>query len=103
MTDLEEIKHRLLSRKAILIDVREKYEWDNGHIPGALHLPLSQLGPATIPESLPRNITLYLFCMKGGRAIQAASILKLYYADVVPLQCTFEELSKADIRVPEIA
>jgi molybdopterin/thiamine biosynthesis adenylyltransferase/rhodanese-related sulfurtransferase len=58
------------------IDVREKEEWEDGSIPGAIHLPLSQLKAsaqatlATIPPG-----PLLLFCKTGPRSIAAARLL----------------------------
>lgn len=30
--------------EAVIVDVREQREWEAGHIPGALHMPLGKLG-----------------------------------------------------------
>ena len=36
--------HQRQAAGAVIVDVREPDEWRSGHIPGAVHIPLSQLG-----------------------------------------------------------
>ena len=40
------------AKKAVLVDVREKSEWDKGHSEGAIFLPLSELQAGVEPKSL---------------------------------------------------
>ena len=40
---LELIQDRIANNEAILIDVREKFEWEDGHLQAAVFLPLSEL------------------------------------------------------------
>ena len=59
------------------VDVREKEEWEDGSIPGAIHLPLSQLkasAQATLPAVPPGP--LLLFCQTGPRSMDAARLLQ---------------------------
>lgn len=67
----------------ILIDVREDEEWDNGHIPGALHL-CKGIIERDIEKTVPnKNIKIALQCAGGSRSmIAAASLLKMGYTDV---------------------
>ncbi len=62
-------------KNARLIDVREIDEWNAGHIEGAQHIALSTLMQGNIP-SLPAEDEIILYCLKGGRSLQAAQILK---------------------------
>ncbi len=39
----EEAFARSTSGEAVIVDVRESDEWEAGHIPGALHIPLAEL------------------------------------------------------------
>lgn len=57
-----------------LVDVREQEEWDAGHIPGAVHFPLSALMQGKTPE-LPEDRPVVLYCHKGMRSLQALEIL----------------------------
>jgi len=60
--------------KTVLVDVREKSEWDFGHIEGAKHIPLGQLA-GRMKELDPRLPTV-TYCRSGARSSQAASIMK---------------------------
>ena len=60
---------------AILIDVREVDEWNEGHIDGAEHVALSELSEGNIPDfSKDKNIIIY--CRSGVRSLKAAYILR---------------------------
>lgn len=59
---------------AVLIDVRETWEWQTGHADGARHIPLKEL-PARLDE-LPRTAPVYLICASGSRSGKAAQYLK---------------------------
>ncbi|KRM93122.1 rhodanese-like domain-containing protein [Lentilactobacillus senioris] len=56
-----------------LIDVREDYEFDEGHVPGALNLPLSQL--LSDYQQLDTATPYYLICRSGARSANAATFL----------------------------
>ena len=59
---------------ALLIDVRERSEWDAGHAPGAVHIPYEELRERTHEVPLDRPIVMY--CASGIRSSLAASILE---------------------------
>ncbi|GHF63283.1 rhodanese-related sulfurtransferase [Deinococcus metalli] len=56
---------------ATLYDVRERDEYEQGHIPGAINLPLSEL-PARMGEIQSPAV---IACLSGGRSAQAATYL----------------------------
>ncbi len=58
---------------AFLLDVREPEEWTAGHVPGALHIPLGELG-ARYREIAPDS-ALYVICRSGQRSAHAARAL----------------------------
>jgi rhodanese-related sulfurtransferase len=58
---------------AFLLDVREDDEWDAGHVPGALHIPLGELG-ARYTE-IERDRPLFVICRSGNRSGHAAHAL----------------------------
>ena len=59
----------------VLVDVRTKGEFDGGHVPGALHIPLQELG-ARVGELEPwRDGPVYLICQSGGRSASAQGML----------------------------
>lgn len=59
--------------RAMLLDVRENDEWELGHAPGAVHIPLSVV-PARADE-LDYDADLYVVCRQGGRSIEAVKFL----------------------------
>jgi hydroxyacylglutathione hydrolase/adenylyltransferase/sulfurtransferase len=61
----------LLARDEVaLIDVREPYERDVGHIPGSRHVELSSL--AGVADELPHDRPIVFQCRVGARSAQAA-------------------------------
>jgi adenylyltransferase/sulfurtransferase len=55
---------------AVVVDVREPYEFEAGNLPGSLHIPLGEL-EARIGE-IPRAATPVFICRSGGRSLQAS-------------------------------
>ena len=51
---------------ALLIDVREPHEWNAGHLPKAIHIPMGQI-PARIAD-LPRERKIIFTCRTGNRS-----------------------------------
>lgn len=56
-----------------MIDVREVHEFKQGHIPGAINIPLSQL--RTRLSEIPKDRPVYLYCRSGMRSRLAGKIL----------------------------
>lgn len=54
---------------AYLLDVRENDEWQAGHAPAAVHIPLSELGGRV--AEVPRDRDVYVICRSGARSGQA--------------------------------
>ena len=64
----------LLKNKEFLLDVREDYEYQDGHIKGAVNLPLREiLGKK---DSLPKDKDIYVYCRSGHRSADAVNFLK---------------------------
>ncbi|MDD5276103.1 MAG: rhodanese-like domain-containing protein [Methylovulum sp.] len=62
--------------KVLIIDVRENDEWNNQHIPNAIHIPLGQL-TKRLPELEPyKNSAIVTQCNTGKRSLQALKLLK---------------------------
>ncbi|MDN5603949.1 rhodanese-like domain-containing protein [Kocuria koreensis] len=64
---------------AKILDVREDYEWEEGHIDGAQHLPLDQV-PARYGE-IPLDEDVFVICRSGGRSLRATAYLNQYGFD----------------------
>ena len=60
----------------VLVDVREKHEWNEGHIPGAIHVPRGFL-ELQIEEAVPdKSKTVVLYCAGGVRSLMAGNTLQ---------------------------
>ncbi|WP_427164626.1 rhodanese-like domain-containing protein [Streptomyces sp. C1-1] len=60
---------------AVLLDVREPYEWQAGHAPRAVHLSLSALAAGAGLPSEAQARPLIVICRSGNRSRQAAELL----------------------------
>jgi rhodanese-related sulfurtransferase len=71
------------SGNAVIVDVREKDEWDEEHIPGAIHLSRGTI-ELDIEERVPDlNQTIIIHCGGGGRsALAAENLQKMGYKNV---------------------
>jgi rhodanese-related sulfurtransferase len=61
----------LLDQGAVLIDVREQYEWEAGHAPQAVHLPMGEITLDNLPDARP----LLVVCHVGGRSAAVTDAL----------------------------
>jgi len=77
---LEKVREMVAAKKVVLVDVREKVEWDAGHIEGAKLVPLSTLkGEMTdkkLRELLPADKIIYLYCAGGFRCLEVAKMFE---------------------------
>ena len=64
---------RLLGEGAVLLDVRGEREFRRAHIPGAVHIPLSELEARAL--ELPEDRTIVTFCTGGLISTGAANLL----------------------------
>ena len=63
----------LLERGVAVIDVREPDEYREGHVPGAISVPLG-----LVPESVElfrKPVSVYVVCQTGGRSMRACEFL----------------------------
>ena len=68
---------------AVLIDVRSPDEYNSGHIPGSLNIPLNNINSVSgrIKE---KETKIFVYCLSGARSAQAVSqIKKLGYTNVI--------------------
>jgi molybdopterin/thiamine biosynthesis adenylyltransferase/rhodanese-related sulfurtransferase len=77
---------RLRAAGSTVVDVREPFEWDAGHVAGALHIPLGEIS-ARMANDLPNpSAPLLLYCRSGARSGRAAQFLGANgYTEVVNL------------------
>ena len=77
---------------ALVVDVREQDEWDEGHIPGAVHIPRGNLESRIERAAPDRERAILLYCSAGNRSVFAAKTLaELGYEDVVSLSGGFTD------------
>src|SRR3989440_5455950 len=59
------------NQELVLVDVREKHEWNEGHIPGAVHVPRGYL-ELQVEEAAPdQDKTGAVYCAGGVRSLMA--------------------------------
>lgn len=64
----------LVKNKEFLLDVREEYEYQEGHVKGAVNLPLREI--LSQKDSLPKDKDIYVYCRSGHRSADAVNFLK---------------------------
>jgi rhodanese-related sulfurtransferase len=98
-TDLDpDAAHQAVqSGRAVLIDVREPFEWQNGRAPKARHIPLSQL-PNRAKE-IPADRLVIFACRSGNRSSRAASWHAKQREDVANLKGGMAAWSRAGLPV----
>jgi molybdopterin/thiamine biosynthesis adenylyltransferase/rhodanese-related sulfurtransferase len=76
----------------VFLDVRERHEWDEGHIPGAVHVPRGSL-ESRVENAVPdHDSRIVVYCASGARSAFAAKTLEeLGYEDVVNLDGGYTE------------
>lgn len=75
--DVKELRELLNVEGAgrpLLVDVRQLSEWNEGHIPGAIHFEAGRVALDKLP--FPRNTPLAIQCASGSRSMSAASVLR---------------------------
>lgn len=80
----EAAKEMMDTQDVIILDVREQEEYDSGHIPGAVLLPVGTIDEDTAAEVIPeKDSTLLVYCRSGNRSRTAASALaELGYTNI---------------------
>ncbi|HIV68387.1 MAG TPA: rhodanese-like domain-containing protein [Candidatus Butyricicoccus stercorigallinarum] len=80
----EEAKEWMDTREAVVLDVREQDEYDGGHIPGAVLLPVGTITAETAAAVIPEKDTVVLvYCRSGNRSKTAsAALAELGYTEL---------------------
>lgn len=71
--DVEELDRRRQAG-AFVLDVRQADEYEAGHVPGAVLVPLDEIGPRQ--DLIPTDQPLLVICKSGGRSLAAATALR---------------------------
>lgn len=80
----EDAKKMLDSQEVIILDVREQEEYDAGHIPGAVLLPVGTIDEAAAAAVIPElDSVVLVYCRSGNRSKTASSALaELGYTNI---------------------
>jgi sulfur-carrier protein adenylyltransferase/sulfurtransferase len=90
----------LLGEDALFLDVREQGEWDLGHVPDAVHIPLGLLEDRVADELPDREREVVVYCAHGRRSLAALATLRaLGYERSRHLTDGFEEWEKSGFPV----
>ncbi len=94
----EDAAPKLKSGEAMIVDVREKDEWDEEHVAGATHLSRGTI-ELEVEEKFPDlNTTIICHCGGGGRsALAAESLQKMGYKNVRSLAGGFKAWKAAGL------
>lgn len=72
----DEAKEMMDTQNVIILDVREQDEYDSGHIPGAVLLPVGTIDEESAAEVIPeKDSTVLVYCRSGNRSKTASSAL----------------------------
>lgn len=98
---IKQMVEEINSGEAVLLDVREQQEYDEGHLNTAKLVPLSALQAGQEPPSgldLDKNRKTYLHCRSGRRVYTAAPILeKMGFHNVIPLNEGYIDLKSEGV------
>ncbi len=96
---LTTVKAAIAAGEAVLVDVRERSEWDAGAIDHAVFVPLSELNNGVSADALkmrlPAGKILYTYCRSGRRSLTAAGHLQKAGYDVRALKAGYQDLINA--------
>ena len=72
----EEAKEMMDTQEVVILDVREQHEYDSGHIPGAVLLPVGTITEHTAAAVIDELDTVVLvYCRSGNRSKTASQAL----------------------------
>jgi rhodanese-related sulfurtransferase len=76
---------------AQILDVREPYEWEAGHVEGSVHLPLAQVMSGGEQDRVSRDRPVLVICRSGNRSELAALMLQARGIDATNVEGGLEE------------
>lgn len=80
----EEAKEMMDTQEVIILDVREQDEYDSGHIPNAVLLPVGTIDENTAAAVIPeKDSTVLVYCRSGNRSKTASvTLAELGYTNI---------------------
>lgn len=78
----------VIQNKVVILDVREPYEFNSGHIRGAINIPWTQVD-SLIDNVIPnKNTPILLHCLSGTRSQKALTYLLNHgYKNIYYMSC----------------
>ena len=70
----QEAWHNMTTQSIYVLDCREVYEYEEGHIPHAHLIPLQEIEARA--REIPKHTTIYVYCRSGHRAKSAKKKLE---------------------------
>ena len=101
----EALERLTSSTPPLFVDVREDDEWEEGHVPGAVHISRGRLESRVeglIPD---KSRPLVVYCSVGARSAFATKVLsEMGYEDVVNLEHGFTDWKRNgfDVTIPRV-
>ena len=91
-----------LAKNSVLIDVRSTEEFAQGHIPGAINIPLAQIDRQNDQLMRLQTTPVVLYCHSGYRASKAAKLLhQMKFNDVKHLEGDMLGWRQADLPIEQ--
>lgn len=78
--DFKNLKNKTV-KDGLILDVRKKSEYDEGHLTGSLNIAHTRL--LTRKDEVPADKKLFIHCSRGGRAATAVSVMARYGHNVI--------------------
>lgn len=72
---MQTLKELLNKEEAVIIDVRNDWEYQESHLDGAIHIPLHEI-PAQLDQIKKMHGPFVLYCRSGNRSSAAVNLLK---------------------------
>ena len=96
--DAEELRERL--DELMLIDVRQRSEWEEGHIPGAVHFEGGRVAREALP--FPYDKPLAIQCSSGNRSMSVSSVLRRRgYRNVIQVEGGIKQWQKNGFEITQ--
>jgi len=80
-----------------IVDVREPYEWEAGHIDGAIHIPLADVMAGREQGTLSTDRPVVLVCRSGNRSELATLMLQARGFEAHNLEGGMERWAASDL------
>jgi phage shock protein E len=74
---MQQLKEIIKEKNLSVIDVRNNWEFEEGHVKGAINIPLDEI-PARLDEFKKLEGPVLLYCRSGNRSGMAVNMLKQY-------------------------